>query len=224
MDINFATEIRHEGASFRYSRGPSLRKGHEIHSHYEIIYYIDGDATFISGDDSVKLEKRTLIFVPKGCFHNFKIKHQNKYVRLTVSFPDLPILTTVFNELNGIVISREGQIIKHAENIIKNMTEPYFVAQGLSVFASFLSMMSELTKQQRAPVKTQGQKSIASQCLAFIDEHFTENITVDELAKKYFVSKSFLFSEFKGAFGISIHKYVTQRRMIYANKLLSEGK
>ena len=84
--------------------------------------------------------------------------------------------------------------------------------------------MSELTRHQSNSAQHQSEKSILSHCIAFIDEHFTENISVSDLAKKYFVSKSFLFTEFKKSFGISIHKYITQRRMIYAKRLLDEGK
>ena len=224
MNMNFVKEQQYKQVYFRYSRGPSLRKGHEIHPHHEIIYYIDGDATFISGNSSTVLEKNTLIFVPKGYFHNFNIKQQDKYVRLTISFPDIPILDEVLTEIGGIIVTRTADVINFAEAIIKTVDGNPFASQALSVYASFLSLMSELTKHQSVSIQPQSEKNTLSQCIAFIDEHFTENIAVSDLAKKYFVSKSFLFTEFKRSFGISIHKYITQRRMVYAKSLLDEGK
>lgn len=224
MNMNFVKEQQYKQVYFRYSRGPSLRKGHEIHPHHEIIYYIDGDATFISGNSSTVLEKNTLIFVPKGYFHNFNIKQQDKYVRLTISFPDIPILDEVLTEIGGIIVTRTADVINFAEAIIKTVDGNPFTSQALSVYASFLSLMSELTKHQSVSIQPQSEKNTLSQCIAFIDEHFTENIAVSDLAKKYFVSKSFLFTEFKRSFGISIHKYITQRRMVYAKSLLDEGK
>lgn len=224
MEMNFAKEKQYNQVHFRYSRGPSLRKGHEIHPHHEIIYYIDGDATFISRNSCTVLEKHTLIFVPKGCFHNFNIKRQDNYVRLTISFPDIPILDGVLTEVRDIIITRTVDVTNFAEAIIKNIDGTPFTSQALSVYASFLSLMSELTKHQSASAQPQSEKSILSQCIAFIDEHFTENIAVSDLAKKCFVSKSFLFTEFKKSFGVPIHKYITQRRMVYAKRLLDEGK
>lgn len=224
MDTNFVKKIEYDQVYFRYSRGPSLRKGHEIHSHHEIIYYIDGDATFISGNHSVLLEKNTLIFVPKGHFHNFNIKNQDKYVRLTIAFPDISVLDALLGQICDIVITRDDDVIGFAEAIIKNLKCDFFVAQSLSIYASFLSLMSELTKEQRTIILPKAEKSTVSQCLAFIDEHFEENIKVSDLAKSYYVSKSYLFSEFKRTYGITIHQYITQRRMIYAQKLLGEGK
>ena len=224
MDFNFAKEQQYEQIYFRYSRGPSLRKGHEIHPHHEIIYYLDGDATFVSGNSSTVLEKNTLIFVPKGCFHNFIIKEQDKYVRLTISFPDIPILDEILREISDIIVTRNADVINFAEAVISNVSGERSASQALSVYASFLSLMSELTRHQSASARPQSEKSTLSLCIAYIDEHFTENIAVSDLAKKYFVSKSFLFSEFKRTFGISIHKYITQRRMIYAKRLLDEGK
>ena len=224
MSNYFAEEQQYEQVYFRYSRGPSLRKGHEIHPHHEIIYYIDGDAAFISGNSYTALEKNTLIFVPKGFFHNFNIKRQDEYVRLTISFPDIPILEEVLGEIRDIVVTRAADVIGLADAIIKNISATPFVSQALSVYASFLSLMAELTKHQSAPIPPQSEKNTLSKCIAFIDEHFTENITISDLAKKYFVSKSFLFTEFKRSFGITIHQYITQRRMIYAKRLLDEGK
>ena len=224
METNFAKEKQYNQVYFRYSRGPSLRKGHEIHPHHEIIYYIDGDATFISRNSCTVLKKNTLIFVPKGFFHNFNIKQQDKYVRLTISFPDIPILDEILMEVRDIIVTRTADVINFAEAIIKNIDGEPFTSQALSIYASFLSLMSELTKHQSTSTQSQSEKSILSQCIAFIDEHFTENIAVSDLAKKYFVSKSFLFTEFKKSFGISIHKYITQRRMIYAKRLLDKGK
>ena len=224
METNFAKEKQYSQVHFRYSRGPSLRKGHEIHPHHEIIYYIDGDATFISRNSCTALRKNTLIFIPKGFFHNFNIEQQDKYVRLTISFPDIPILDEVLTKIQDIVVTRTCNVVNFAENIIKNIDGAPFCAQGLSLYASFLSLMSELTKHQSASIQPQAERSILSRCIDFIDEHFTENISVSDLAKKHFVSKSFLFTEFKKSFGISIHKYITQRRMIYAKRLLDEGK
>lgn len=224
METNFAKEKQYNQVYFRYSRGPSLRKGHEIHPHHEIIYYIDGDATFISRNSCTVLKKNTLIFVPKGFFHNFNIKQQDKYVRLTISFPDIPILDEVLMEVRDIIVTRTADVINFAEAIIKNVDGEPFTSQALSIYASFLSLMSELTKHQSPSPPPQSDKNILSRCIAFIDEHFTENIAVSDLAKKYFVSKSFLFTEFNKSFGISIHKYITQRRMIYAKRLLDEGK
>ena len=224
MEMNFTKEKQYSQVHFRYSRGPSLRKGHEIHPHHEIIYYIDGDATFISRNSCTVLKKNTLIFVPKGFFHNFNIEKQDKYVRLTIAFPDIPILDEVLTEARDIVLTRATEVINFAEAIIRNIDSPPFTSQGLSVYALFLSLMVELTRQKSNNDQPVSEKSILSQCIDFIDEHFTENIAVSDLAQKYFVSKSFLFTEFKKAFGIPIHKYITQRRMIYAKKLLDEGK
>jgi AraC-like DNA-binding protein len=223
MSINFVKEQQYNQVFFRYSRGPSLRKGHEIHPHHEIIYYIDGDATFISRNSCTVLKKNTLIFVPKGCFHNFDIKQQDNYLRLTISFPDIPILDEVLMEISDIIVTRNADVINFAKTIVKTIDGAPFTSQALSVYASFLSLMSELTRHQGASIQPKSEKNALSRCIAFIDEHFTENITVSDLAKKYFVSKSFLFTEFKKTFGISIHKYITQRRMIYAKSLLDKG-
>jgi AraC-like DNA-binding protein len=224
MEIGFTKEMQYEGVTFRYSRSPSLRKGNEIHAHHEIIYYIDGDATLLAGGIRKELEKNTLIFVPKGCFHNIKIKHQNNYIRLTIGFSDIPLLEEVLSHMDEIKLSCRPEVTAFADAIIKDMCGEFFAGKSLAVYASFLSMMSVLSKEQMESIKGREANDVVSQCMAYIDGNFAENIKVSELAKKYYVSESFLFSEFKKSLGISIHKYITQRRMMHAKSLLEEGR
>ncbi|MDG0814200.1 response regulator transcription factor [Cohnella rhizosphaerae] len=59
---------------------------------------------------------------------------------------------------------------------------------------------------------------------AYIDAHFAEELTLESLSHRYFVSKEHLSRAFKAHVGTGITDYVTMRRMVYAEALLREGK
>ena len=54
----------------------------------------------------------------------------------------------------------------------------------------------------------------------YLDEHFTEKFSLDELSENFFISKYHLSREFKTYFGITPNHYVIGKRITLAKKLL----
>ncbi len=54
----------------------------------------------------------------------------------------------------------------------------------------------------------------------YIDSHYSEQISLELLSEKFFLSKNFLRIKFKEYMGISSHKYLGNVRLSYAKKLL----
>ena len=55
---------------------------------------------------------------------------------------------------------------------------------------------------------------------AYLDEHYTENITLDFLSEHFFISKYYLSREFKKEFGTTIIQYILTKKITYAKELL----
>ncbi len=69
-------------------------------------------------------------------------------------------------------------------------------------------------KEEKVPVM--------EQIITEIQEHYTENITLTELAKKYGISVGYLSSLIKENVGLSYSDYVTARRIQKAKELLED--
>ena len=69
-------------------------------------------------------------------------------------------------------------------------------------------------KEEKVPV--------IEQIITEIQEHYTENITLTELAKKYGISVGYLSSLIKENVGLSYSDYVTARRIQKAKELLED--
>ncbi|MGN0620394.1 MAG: AraC family transcriptional regulator [Porcipelethomonas sp.] len=54
----------------------------------------------------------------------------------------------------------------------------------------------------------------------YIDMHFTEDISLDELSERFYISKYYLIKEFKKNYGLTIFQYITEKRMGLAKQLL----
>lgn len=56
--------------------------------------------------------------------------------------------------------------------------------------------------------------------LHYLDEHYTEKISLDRLAEQFFISKYYLSREFKKQFGTTVIQYVLTRKISHAKELL----
>lgn len=56
--------------------------------------------------------------------------------------------------------------------------------------------------------------------LSYLDEHFTEAISLDDLAKKFYISKYYLSREFKKEYGTTIIQYILTKKITNAKELL----
>ncbi|MDP4093559.1 MAG: AraC family transcriptional regulator [Bacillota bacterium] len=62
-----------------------------------------------------------------------------------------------------------------------------------------------------------------SRLVDYINQNLAENLSLDQLSEKFYLSKYHLLHEFKKYTGYSIHQYILQKRLISAKKLLKEG-
>ena len=225
---NFEEKIVYNQISFRYAKGKSLRTGNEIHPYHEILYYIDGDATFLSADFKEILSPETLLIIPKEMYHNVHIKNQKSYKRLVISFPDMDIITNILpSAMSQIrIIKNINTNIKH---LLSRMCDVFRKekTENIEIFlyGTFLSLLSEINFDiANATLPTLREKEqLISKCLNYIDENYTTDISVDDIAKEMFVSSPTLFQCFKNELGVSIYKYITEKRMIYARRLIHSG-
>ena len=64
---------------------------------------------------------------------------------------------------------------------------------------------------------------LVDQVLHYIGRHITEELTLDGLAERFFVSKYHLSHTFTRDVGVSLHRYITLRRLLMARQLLGAG-
>ena len=226
---NFEKNFKHNKIAFRYAKGKSLVSGDEIHSYYEILYYMKGNATFLSEQFEEELDENTLIIIPKETYHKFQIKNNEEYTRLVLNFPDIDelddLIYGVFTKIK--IIENINPNITHLINRIieiLNSNEPECNKKPL-LFAAFYMLLAELNATTLSifiPIARESELLI-SRCIKYIDQNFLKSISVEQISKEMFVSSSCLHQSFKKHLGISVYKYITEKRLIYAHKLISIG-
>lgn len=64
---------------------------------------------------------------------------------------------------------------------------------------------------------------LVSRVLAYISDHYNEELSLEGLAQRFYVSKYHLSHEFSRVVGTGVYRYITLKRLLIARQLLSAG-
>ena len=102
--------------------------------------------------------------------------------------------------------------------------EPYHEVNSMTYLAQTLVLLNRLALQQHREELVAEPESVVYSVLVYINNHYHENLSLDDLANRFFVSKYHLSREFQRLVGTSVHRYLVQKRLVMAKQMLSEGK
>ena len=93
-----------------------------------------------------------------------------------------------------------------------------------SAFLEFMALFNRNTlRQPGAFIETAVYHGKVIDVITYIQEHLTEDISVDVLAKRCYISKYYLMRQFKEATGYSIHQYINEKRIQAAKRMILSG-
>jgi len=92
----------------------------------------------------------------------------------------------------------------------------------------FLEFMVELNRAAISDeikyISTNYADSKVGVIIHYINEHLIENLSVDAIAGKFYLSRYYLMHTFKDETGYTIGNYITIKRLALAQSLIDEGK
>ena len=162
--------------------------------------------------------ERIVLWIDKLFLENFNLQGQN----LTSCFD-----TTVPGHTN--LLRPEGVARQYLTFLLENLMvevaseDPYSEMAALSLLTQVLVALNRLAKQSAGEEKRSGPDATVYNVLGYINDHYNENLTLDDLANTFFISKYHLSREFQRLVGTSVHRYIVQKRLVMAKQMLSQG-
>ncbi len=223
---------------FHYSYGTSLPKPNDLnvrhcHDFYEILYVIDGKGKFVIEGREYSLSPHTLVVIPPLEYHYVDLNPGTAYERCVLHFTDGDVLLECRDLLQS--FKRNGG--EDANFYISNMNSTPIVsifeqleysenipeAQRLFYMKMLVSELIVLLSATNCDKITLEDADLGARVIRYLNEHIEKDISLDRLAKRFFVSKYYLCRAFKRRNGISVHGYVNQKRVMYAKQLIESG-
>ncbi len=138
--------------------------------------------------------------------------------------PSLPNIYDKYLERGGLPVFHPVNIGAY-EGIIANL---YNIAsdnsyvRDMSINENLSSLLTKLMEDswRETSVVQSTKKQNLLEINNYLNEHFDERVTLDDLSSKFYVNKFYLTRIYKEQFGVSINTYLTQIRITKAKQLL----
>ena len=199
----------------------------EIHSYHEILLYLKGDVELFTLEGRRTLKEPSLLIIPAGSYHFFKPKNHSDFMRLKISFslnvPENEILPEIMSELK--IIENFNEEMKYICDKLVNVLRMNGRNAEFHAYSAFLMLISELDMcaaddEKKSKVNKKGPMYLIAE---YIAGNLSESLDINSLAEIVHISPSGITHKFKKEFGIPIHKYIMQKRLIYAKRCAEEG-
>ena len=207
-----------------------------LHNHddYEIYMFLEGDAKYIVEGNTYSLEPYDMIVIRKHEMHRVFHNSSTKYSRfvLTVSpeffikkdcadYEAQFIQAGAGNKISSSLVRSSGlysafmRLKKYSGNF-----DSVYTPVSEAIVVEILYLINKITSFSADDTANNQLKSV----IAYINNKYTENISLDELSGLFYISKYHLCKIFKEATGLTVHRYITHKRLTHVRELRADGK
>ena len=215
----------------------------QLHSHafYELLFCRNScGAEYLIGSDRYRLQRGDLVFIPPGVSHRPLLPEglQEPYKRyvlwMSVEFMEYfaSLFPYAFTQKQAHAsMLRTGT--SHWNDLLEELfhkgveeSEQHTDGWEAAVIGNTITLLTQIkraTDDSAAQALQAETPELLDQIMAYVEDNYANNITIEETAKTFFISNSTISHLFKQKLGISFYRYVTQRRLIAAKTLIEKG-
>lgn len=202
------------------------------HDYYEFYFFLEGDVSIQVGENVYQVESGDFMLIPPHYPHRPIIRSTAVPYRRFVFW-----ISRQFCENLTAQSQAYGYLIEHVEQtrtflfhnspaefntlqyklleLIEEMkTERFGKEARISLCVEDLLLhLNRLTYERTCQAARSGEDSLYHRILAYVNDHIEEELSLDRLSETFYVSKYHIAHVFKHNFGMSIHQYITKKRL-----------
>ena len=211
-----------------------------IHSHpyYELHYMIDGDMEAIYDGHIIHTKPCGLTLIEPNVPHGIRVLSEKPYERYTAHFTadmispqNRQLLLSIFhtdamkarkNHLKGMGTTNLLHIFQELVRMEtlsldqRDLLIPPMIEALLICLYTYLQNTPAGSAENASGISAKGIRK-------YIDAHYTEKITLDDLASIFYCTKGYVNTVFKAETGMTTMQYILNQRLSYAHALIENG-
>lgn len=211
------------------------------HNYYEFYLFLEGDLDLEISGHARPLHPGDMVLVPPGVSHHALMHSSDRPYRRFVLWVSQEYAARLLKESPDYVFlmqraatsSRcyyhfhEAEFSSIQSRLIRLLEEFHSNRYGRNA-AVYLALndlllyMNRIIYEREHPVVS-GSGDLMQEITLFIDEHLTEDLSLDVLADHVCLSKYYIAHYFKDNLGISIHQYITKKRLQSCSEAIAAG-
>lgn len=220
-----------------------LELNYHYHEFDKIVVFLTGNVTYVVESKAYFLKPWDIVLVPHGQIHRPIIDTNEHYERIalwmnadylrdsSIGGDDLRQCFAKAEEKNFALIRPDSAgrvtLMKLLNGVESAMKSKEFGHETM-YRTSFLQFMVELNRISAGDDTDKNTAAFRSdpkldEIIAHINANLGSDLSLDSIAKRFYISKSYLMHKFKETTGCSAHRYIQQKRLILAADLIREG-
>lgn len=215
---------------------------YHYHDFNKIIFFINGKADYMIEGKKYTLEPYDFIFVNRNEIHkpmvDFSVPYERIILYIEHSFieqykgKDYDLTTCfakTFEEKTNVVrfpavITRQlFETLSRMEDNSKNV--PYAgELYGEILFLEFMIQINRACLENKyAYHHTAKYNKKVIELIQFINDNLSQELSIDVLSERFYISKYYMMRQFKEETGYSIHQYISEKRILAAKSMILCG-
>ena len=210
---------------------------YHYHDFHKVVIFISGKAAYHIEGKAYQLKPLDILLVNRHAIHRPEIDPSVPYERIILWIQnDIPWqeLLKCFQKandrsynlvrLNSALQEKMKDILFELENSAKSDEYGREILTQ-SLFLQFMVYLNRifLEKQYIFDKKSYTFDSQIASILQYINHNLKEDLSVETLSVRYYVSKYHLMRKFKQETGYTLHNYIVNKRLLMARTLISNG-
>lgn len=210
---------------------------YHYHDFHKVIIFLSGKAAYHIEGKSYYLKPWDILLVNRHAIHKPEIDFSVPYERFVLWIRD-DIKSTELLRCFQKAIDRSYNLIRLDSDTQEKLKQLLYELEaalkdekfgsdllGSALFTQFMVYVNRifLEKQYIYDTRSYSSDSQIEELLRYINHNLTEDLSIETLARKYYLSKYHMMRKFKEETGYTVHNYIISKRLLLARTKISEG-
>lgn len=223
-----------------HQRGKGVKVDYHYHTFCKLLLLIAGSGTYVVDGQRYLLQPGDAVLIGDQQVHRPELDSSTIYERIILYIsPDFLRsessstceLLSCFNGESGHVLrlpeAKWQKLISMAGSLEQELSanEQEREISAKAIVLGLLALLHRFLCQDALlyPEPIQPKNDRILDILRYLDNHLTEDLDIDQLAEAFYISKYHMMRLFRRETDMTIHSYLTQRRLLLAKDLINQG-
>ena len=225
---------------FHLSEPQRSRIDFHYHEFCKLLLLVSGSGGYTVEGQRYTLQAGDAVLIGSHCVHRPEFEPGDPYERIIIyispeflrrqSCPECDLEGCFSGQLGHVLRPEERErrkLLTLATRLEQEMSGREYghvvLANGL-----LLQLLAEVGRNLHSPAAAVPEPvpprdSRILEILRYLDEHLSEDLTIEGLAEEFYISKYHMMRRFRRETGLSIHGYLSDRRLLLARELMGSG-
>lgn len=201
----------------------------DMHPEYELLLALDSGVSYAIENQKYKLSPYALLIIPSNAYHYpipeppYTGYYDRYMLRCNCSYADASLLHSVFRHPACYQLTADHPIVLNFRQLHEFAQSDIPEYKDLMLKTVCNKILLDIYLFQKTALSDAATPTASYPVLAYIEENLASIRSVDQIAEHFFLSPSTLAHQFRSRMGISLMKYIRQKRLLLAYSLLRKG-